>query len=185
MEDFGALLNRESTALIVIDIQEKLFPHVINREKLEANICKVIEFCKLIDIPILVTEQYPQGLGITVPKVREALGTAYKPIPKTAFSCFGEERFYEALEVLSVDWIILIGIETHICVGQTALEGLDTHDVHILADCVSARNELDHQVALSRLAQDGAVVSTAEMFFYEILRKAKTPEHKAVFHLLK
>jgi nicotinamidase-related amidase len=184
--ELEGLLPRSATALVVVDIQEKLFPHVQEQEAMLAKCVKVIDFCKRLEIPILVTEQYPKGLGSTVPKIKEALGDAYRPIPKTAFSCFGEPEFVNALEELEVDTVALIGIETHVCVLQTALVGLSSDfDMLVLADCVSARNKFDHEMSLRRLGDEGAIVGTAEMFFYEMLAEAKTDDHQAVFDLLK
>jgi nicotinamidase-related amidase len=180
-----ALLHDESTALVVVDIQEKLLPHVLNNQEIIKNAVKVIEFCKILEIPIIVTEQYPKGLGVTVPEIQKALGEEYRPIEKTAFSCFGEEMFVETLDEMEVDTLVLMGIETHICVAQTALVGLDTHDIHALADCMGSRIALDHELALNRLRDEGVVVSTVETFMYETLKEAKTADHKAVFHLLK
>jgi len=180
-----ALLHDESTALVVVDIQEKLLPHVLNYQDIVKNAAKIIEFCKILEIPIIVTEQYPKGLGVTVPEIQKALGEDYRPIEKTAFSCFGEEMFVEALDEAEVDTLVVIGIESHVCVLQTALVGLDTHDIHVLADCVGSRISLDHSLALKRMRDEGVVVSTAETFMYETLKEAKTADHKAVFHLLK
>jgi len=184
--ELEGLLQRESTALVVVDIQQKLTKLVHQPDKLLANCVKVIEFCKRLEIPILVTEQYPKGLGATVPMIKEALGEHYRPIPKTAFSCFGEPEFVTAVEELGVDTLVLIGIETHVCVLQTALVGLTSDfDILVLADCLSARDPFNHEIGLRRLSDEGAIVGSAEMFFYEMLAEAKTDEHQAVFDLLK
>jgi nicotinamidase-related amidase len=164
--------------LVVVDIQEKLFPRTQNPDAVLERCLKVIEFCKILKIPIVVTEQYPKGLGTTMPAVREALGPLYKPISKTAFSCFGETRFVDALEELDV--------ETHVCVAQTALVGLSyEYEIAVLADCVSSRAARDYDIGLQRIRDEGGVVASSEMFFYEMLVEAKTEEHKAVFELLK
>ncbi|NLH48511.1 MAG: isochorismatase family protein [Myxococcales bacterium] len=184
--ELEGLLPRGTTALVVVDIQEKLFPHVQQGEKILANSLKVIEFCKRLEIPILVTEQYPKGLGASLPVVKEALGDEYRPIPKTAFSCFGEPEFVTALEELDVETLVLIGIETHVCVLQTALVGMaGDYDIMVLADCVSSRDTLNHELGLRRLGDEGALIGSSEMFFYEMLVAAKTDDHKAVFDLLK
>lgn len=184
--ELEGLLPRGSTALVVVDIQEKLFPHVQQREIVLANSLKVIDFCRRLDIPLLVTEQYPKGLGASLEPVKQALGDAYRPIPKTAFSCFGEPEFVTAVEELEVETLVLIGIETHVCVLQTALVGLAAdYDIMVLADCVSARATANHELALRRLDDEGAVIGSSEMFFYEMLVEAKTDDHKAVFDLLK
>ncbi len=184
--ELEGLLTRDSLALVVVDIQEKLFPRTQNPDAVLERCLKVIEFCKILKIPIVVTEQYPKGLGTTMPAVREALGPLYKPISKTAFSCFGETRFVDALEELDVDTLVLIGIETHVCVAQTALVGLSyEYEIAVLADCVSSRAARDYDIGLQRIRDEGGVVASSEMFFYEMLVEAKTEEHKAVFELLK
>jgi nicotinamidase-related amidase len=184
--ELEGLLPRETTALVVVDIQEKLFPRVHGSDKLLENALKVIEFCKRLEIPILVTEQYPKGLGPTIAAVKEALGESYRPIPKTAFSCFGEPEFVNALEELGADTLAVIGIETHVCVLQTALVGMASdYDVLVLADCLSSRDPANHELGLRRLSDEGAILGSSEMFFYEMLTEAKTRDHQAVFDLLK
>ena len=188
------LIGREEAALVVIDVQEKLFPAIYNKEKVLKNCEKVIVFCRRLGIPIIVTEQYPKGLGLTLPGVQSALGESYQPIPKTAFSCFGEPKFVEAVQGLQREWLILVGIETHVCVAQTALTGLsflggESEDIDlnicVLNDCVGARTELYHRTGLDRMRDEGAIISVSDAFFYEMLVQAKTEDHKKVFDLLK
>lgn len=191
------LIPREESALVVVDIQEKLFPAIFNKEKVLANSIKVIEFCNRLDIPIIVTEQYPQGLGATLPEVRQVLGDAYRPIPKTAFSCFGEPKFIEKVLALGRPWLVLVGIETHVCVAQTAINALNfflepkdggeeiEFSICLLRDCVGSRTEEFHLAGEARLRDDGAIISTSDAFFYEMLVEAKTMDHKKVFDLLK
>jgi len=185
--ELEGLVPRDVVALVVVDLQEKLFPRVHQYQQVMENCVKTIEFCKRLKLPMVVTEQYPSGLGVTVPEIQAALGEFYKPIPKTAFSCFGEPAFVDAVNDLGVDTLVLIGIETHVCVAQTALVGMNAHDydMMVLADCLSARDPFNHTQGLERLRDEGALVSTMEMFFYEMLVAAKTPEHKSVFDLLK
>jgi len=187
MEALEGLLQREDTALVVVDIQEKLFPKVINHQLVLDRCLKTIEFCKRLNIPIIVSEQYPSGLGLTLPAVQDTLGAEYKPIAKTAFSCFGEPAFVEAVEELEVASLVLIGVETHVCVAQTALVGMHGHDLEmvVLADCVSSRDAYNTDVGLRRIDEEGGIISSMEMFFYEMLVRAKTEEHQAVFDLLK
>jgi nicotinamidase-related amidase len=186
------LVPREEVILVVVDIQEKLFPAIEGKEKVLANSLKVIEFCKRLDIPILVTEQYPKGLGETLPEVKQALGDRYRPISKTAFSCFGEPAFVDALDKQDRPWVVLIGIETHVCVAQTAITGRSTvfdddipYDVVVLGDCTGSRTREFHDFGIMRLSAEGAIVSCSDAFFYEILTEAKTDDHKKVFDLLK
>jgi len=181
------LLPRDSLALVVVDIQEKLFPLCQNHEQVLERCIKVIDFCKRLEIPIVVTEQYPKGLGASLPDVQDVLGAHYQPITKTAFSCFGERAFCDAVDELGVDTLVLIGIETHVCVAQTALVGMHTfdYDTVVLNDCVSSREQRNYEIGLKRIEEEGGVISSMEMFFYEMLVEAKTDDHKAVFDLLK
>lgn len=185
--ELEGLLSRESLALVVVDIQEKLFPRTHEHEQVLERCLKVIEFCRLLEIPIVVTEQYPKGLGQTLPAVQDALGKYYKPIAKTAFSCFGEPHFTEAIDELDVDVLALIGVETHVCVAQTALVGMVAYDYEmvVLADCVTSREPRNIDIGLQRVREEGGVISSMEMFFYEMLVAAKTKDHKLVFDVLK
>jgi len=179
------ILEREKTALLVVDYQEKLFPYVLNREQVQKRAIFAIQCLRRLQIPIVVSEQYPKGLGVTVPEIQEALGDDYKPIPKTAFSCMGEPALVQAIDDLDIENLLIIGIETHICVAHTALDALKDYRVHVLVDALSARNELDHEIGALRIRRAGAVLSTTEMAVYELLREAKTPDHKLLFDLLK
>ena len=187
MSEFEGLIPRDSVAVVVVDIQEKLFPHIHNKDELLGNVQKVVNFCRRLDIPLVVTEQYPKGLGTTLPEIQEVLGGSYKPIKKTIFSCFGVPEFIEALDETGADTIVLTGIETHVCISQTALMGLaaDDYDLVVLADCVGSRTEQNHRIGLARMQDEGAIISSMEMFFYEMLVAAKTDDHKNVFDLLK
>ncbi len=186
------LIPRDEVVLVVVDIQEKLFPAIEGKEKVLANSIKVIEFCRRLSVPILVTEQYPNGLGETLPEVKQALGEQYLPIPKTAFSCFGEPVFVDALKEQDRPWVVLIGIETHVCVAQTAITGVNAefdsdigYGVAVLGDCTGSRTREFHDYGIMRLQNENAVVSCSDAFFYEMLTKAKTDDHKKVFDLLK
>jgi nicotinamidase-related amidase len=185
--DMEGLLPRVNVAVVLVDVQEKLFRQIHDKENILANILKVIQFCRRMDIPVLVTEQYPKGLGATLPEIQQALGASYKPMSKTVFSCFGAPEFPDALEETGADVIVLLGIETHICVLQTALTALasDLYDVVALADCIGARSAGNHQLGLDRMRDEGAMISSWEMFVYEMLVEAKTEDHERVFDLLK
>jgi len=177
------LLPRANTGLLVIDFQEKLFPHVLDRERITARAIFAIACLRRLGLPVIVSEQYPKGLGVTVPEIREALAEDYRPLAKTAFSCLGEPALAE--RIAGLDNLLVIGIETHICVAQTVLQALPAQRVHVLADAVGARGEVDHREGLNRMRLAGAVISTAETAVYELLGAAKTPEHKLLFDLLK
>lgn len=190
----NGLIPREDVVLVVVDIQEKLFPAIADKDSVLETGVKVIDFCRRLDIPILVTEQYPQGLGPTLPQVVDVLGDAYRPIPKTAFSCLGEPAFVEALRALERNWLVVIGIETHVCVSQTALTALNffiddatnlDFGVAVIDDAVGARTAAYHRTGLERMRDEGAIITCADAFYYETLVAAKTDDHKKVFDLLK
>ncbi len=187
MLELEGLVPREDVAVVVVDIQEKLFGFIHEKERVLENSKKVIEFCRRIGLPLYVTEQYPKGLGATLPEIQQALGADYKPIPKTAFSCLGEPAFMEALEGSEASTLVLFGIETHICVLQTAITALASGnwDVMIVSDAVGSRTAENHRLGLDRARDEGAIIASSEMFFYEILQEAKTDDHKKVFDLLK
>jgi len=178
------LLSQEGAVLILIDIQEKLFPHILDREEVAENIRRLIRFARIMKMPILLTEQYPKGLGRTILEI-QTLITDIQPIEKVEFSCFGSEEFREALKRLKAKTIIIAGIETHICVSQTALEGLRDYRVCVISDAVSSRRREDKIVALERMKQNGIIISSIEMLIYELLRKAGTPEFKEALKLIK
>jgi nicotinamidase-related amidase len=145
------LLDRGSSALVLIDFQERLFPHVHEHQRVLARIDLLIFAANLLCVPILLTEQYPKGLGRTIEEIRQALPEA-QPLEKMDFSCVSAPGFCERLAALHRDQIVLTGIETHICVAQTALD-LSSQGSHVfvVADATASRRPLDAQTALRRL----------------------------------
>jgi nicotinamidase-related amidase len=180
-----SILERRQTALLVIDIQERVHAVMRYREEVENNAQKLIRGCQLLQVPIFLTEQYPKGLGHTISSVRYALQAAL-PIQKMAFSCCGSDELMQALREKGIRQVVLAGIETHVCVLQTALDLLaDNFQVHVARDAVSSRRELDHQTALQRLAQAGAIITTVEMALFELMVRADSAEFKEVSKLIK
>lgn len=179
------LLDRNRSALVIIDVQEKLFPHVHDHERVLVRLDLLITAAKLMGVPVLVTEQYPKGLGSTIEEIRRMIpGT--EPLAKTDFSCVAAAGFKERLASLHRDQIILTGIEAHICVAQTALDlAYEGERVIVVADAVSSRRPFDAQTALSRMQQCGLMLSTAEAVVFEWLRRAGTEEFKALQPKLK
>ena len=181
----GSLLSREGTILVVIDVQEKLFAKMEEKEQIAKNICRLIRFAEILGIPIIITEQYPKGLGPTIPEIRE-LALGIKPIEKMEFSCLASSTFKERLSETQTRSLILTGIEAHICVSQTAIEALTSgYRVYVVADAISSRRREDKMVAIERMRQEGAIIVSSEMLMYEMLRKAGTPEFKRVLELVK
>jgi nicotinamidase-related amidase len=179
------LLSRERSILVVIDVQERLFPSIHQRERMLARIDLLLFAAKLMGIPVLFTEQYPKGLGPTIEEVRRALPD-FQPLTKVEFSCVPAPGFRERLSSLGRDQIVLAGIETHVCVAQTALDlASDGLAVFVAADATGSRRELDAKIAQRRLGRSGVVVTTAEAVVFEWLRRAGTEEFKALQPKLK
>jgi nicotinamidase-related amidase len=178
------LIKKKGTVLVVVDMQEKLVLLMLNRKEVTENIIKLIRFCRTCKIPIILTEQYPKGLGRTVREIREELENVLL-IEKTSFSCFGSEEFRNALKRLGVKTLIIVGIEAHVCILQTALEALENFKVHVIADAVSSHTIENIQIALQRMRDAGVVISSTEMLMYELLRDSRTKEFKEVLPLLR
>jgi nicotinamidase-related amidase len=176
------------TVLVVIDLQEKLFP-AMPEEPLKrtlTNARTLIEGCKVFNVPILATEQYPKGLGPTAPEIHQALGDIL-PIQKMAFSCTREPDFHRALKALGDKKdIILCGIETHVCVLQTALDLLqDGVHVFVAADAVCSRARLNWQTGLDLMRHAGVVIGTTEIFLFQMLQESGTERFKQISRLVK
>ncbi|MDZ7289867.1 MAG: hydrolase [candidate division KSB1 bacterium] len=181
----ATILDRQHAALLVIDIQDRIHVVMRYREEVENNTHKLIRGFQLLHLPILLTEQYPKGLGHTISSLRYTL-QATLPIQKMTFSCRGCDELMRTLEEKRIHQVVLAGIETHVCVLQTALDLMANHyQVHVVRDAVSSRHDLDHQTALQRLAQAGAIITTTEAVLFELLGRADTPEFKEVSKLLK
>jgi nicotinamidase-related amidase len=180
-------LEAERCALIVVDMQEKLLPPIWEKERLVRNVQLLIRLAGILKIPALVTTQYAKGLGNTVPDIASMLPDI-QPIDKLMFSCFGSDVFCSLLKRLPGQrtTILLCGMETHICVMQTALGALrDGYLVHVAADAVSSRTELNWRIGLDRMGAAGAIVSSTEMMIYELLRSSGAPAFREMLPHLK
>jgi nicotinamidase-related amidase len=179
------LLERNRSVLVLIDIQERLFPRVYEHKSMLARVDLLLAAASLMNVPILLTEQYPKGLGNTIEQIRETIPEA-QPLEKMDFSCVPAQGFMEQLFSLRRDQVLLVGIETHICVAQTALDlASKGENVFVVADATSSRRPLDAQIALQRLNQSGLILVTAEAVVFEWLRRAGTEEFKALQPKLK
>lgn len=181
------LLEPEQCALIVVDIQERLLPPIWENERLVRNAQLLIRLAGILKIPALVTTQYKQGLGNTVPEVAALLPDT-PAIDKVMFSCFGSDAFCNLLKRLPGQrtTVLLCGMETHICVMQTALGALrEGYLVHVASDAVSSRTELNWRIGLERMGAAGAILSSTEMMMYELLRSSKAPAFKELLPYLK
>ncbi len=178
-------LVAERCALVVIDIQEKFQDLIYRMDMVQAGTTRLVQFCRELDIPVLVTEHYSRGLGVTVQPIQD-LFTPHAPIEKIHFSCGGNDQFNAALEATGRDQIILCGIETHVCVYQTACDLLRRgKQVVVPRDAVSSCAKGNRKLGLQCLGEVGAQVMGVQMVLFEILRQAGTPEFKKVAALLK
>jgi len=179
------LLDRNRSVLVVIDIQERLFPHVFQNRQMLVRVELLLEAARVMQIPVLLTEQYPKGLGRTIDEISKAIPDT-APLEKMDFSCVPAPGFREALKFYHRDQILLAGIETHVCVAQTALDlASQGEGVFVVADATASRRELDAQLALERLSSSGLTVLTAESVVFEWLRRAGTDEFRALQPKLK
>jgi nicotinamidase-related amidase len=180
-------LDPDRCALIVIDIQEKLLPPIFAKERLVRNAQLLIRLAGILKMPTLMSTQYSKGLGNAIPEITSMIPDV-EPLEKVAFSCFGSDVFCSALKRIpgNRNTVLLCGMETHICVAQTALAALrEGYLVHVAADAVSSRTELNWKIGLDRMRAAGAVISSAEMMIYETLRSSGTSEFKDMLKHLK
>jgi nicotinamidase-related amidase len=180
-------LDPDRCALIVIDIQEKLLPPIFAKERLVRNAQLLIRLAGILKMPTLMSTQYSKGLGNAIPEITSMIPDV-EPLEKVAFSCFGSDVFCSALKRIpgNRNTVLLCGMETHICVAQTALAALrEGYLVQVAADAVSSRTELNWKIGLDRMRAAGAVISSAEMMIYETLRSSGTSEFKDMLKHLK
>ncbi len=180
-------LEAEQCALIVVDLQEKLLPPIWEKERLVRNVQLLIRLAGILKIPALMTTQYAKGLGNTVPDIASMLPDT-QPIDKLMFSGFGSDVFCSLLKRLPGQrtTVLLSGMETHICVMQTALGALrEGYLVHVASDAVSSRTELNWRIGLDRTRAAGAILSSTEMMIYELLRSSGTPAFRELLPYLK
>ena len=179
------MLDIQQCSLAVIDVQGKLAQLMHGREALFKNIQILIQAANILEIPILWCQQCPDALGPTVPEIAQHL-TDIEPINKSAFSCCGNEQFSARLKDLKRNQILLCGIETHVCIYQTAIDLLGQgFNVNVIADAVSSRVIENKQIALNRLAAGGADISCTEMALFELLKTAEHPQFRQIARLIK
>lgn len=180
-------LDAEQCALIVVDMQEKLLPPIWEKERLVRNVQLLTRMAQILKIPTLVSVQYAKGLGNTVPEIAALLPDS-PPIDKLTFSCFGSDVFCSFLKRIPGQrtTVLLCGMEAHICVMQTALGALrEGYLVHVASDAVSSRTELNWRIGLDRMRAAGAILSSAEMMIYELLRSSGTDAFREMLPYLK
>jgi nicotinamidase-related amidase len=179
-------LRAEECALAVIDIQEKLLPSIWEKERIVNNSQLLIRVANAMNLPVLVSTQYVKGLGPTIPEIASLLPHA-SVIEKLEFGCFGNEAYCSVVSKMADrNTLLVCGMETHICVMQTALGALNQGlNVHVAADAVSSRTELNWKLGLNRMQAAGAVISSAEMMVYELMGKSGTTTFKEMLKWIK
>ncbi len=173
------MLNTDNTTILCIDIQDKLVNMLQNNKELTLNIVKLMKAADILNIETIITEQYPKGLGSTIDEIKSIAN--FKTVEKTCFSALQSEHFPE----IKNENVILFGIETHICVYQTALDLINQgKNVHIVSDCSASRSEFNHKTALDALKQQGAIIESLEMILFQFLKSSKHPDFKEVQKLI-
>lgn len=179
------ILNRETTALVLIDIQEKILNVMAHKVTIVDKTVRLIKGFKELNVPIFYTEQYPKGLGQTAaPILKELEGLS--PIQKMSFSCYGALNFFDRLIANKINQVVVAGIESHVCVQQTVLDLLaNEYQVNVCADAVSSRSQTDYDFALERMRTNGAEITTTEAVLFELLNVCGTNEFKAISKIVK
>lgn len=174
-------LQADRAALLVVDVQEAFRKAVPDFERVARAAATLVGGAQVVGIPVLVTEQYPQGLGTTVPEVRELFGDEFEPVEKVVFSAAEAEGF----DLAGREQVLLCGIETHVCVNQTALDLIESGvEVHVATDAVGSRFAESREVGLGKMERAGAVLSSVETALFELVGRAGSDEFKAVQKLI-
>jgi nicotinamidase-related amidase len=181
-----SLLKPERTALAVVDFQEAFRKIIPEFDQIGAAISKAVQGFRILDLPIVVTEQYPKGLGHTISEVTDALPTHFNFVEKTAFSSCGAGAFLQKLQATNTRQVLVCGIETHICVNQTAHDLLNEgFEVHLLTDAVGSRFEINKQAGLKKMFASGVIPSSVEMALFELMADSRHEKFKEIQALIK
>jgi nicotinamidase-related amidase len=176
-------MNQEDTILVVVDIQDKFLPVIKDIDKLIDNAIKLIKSFQIMNVSIVLTEQYSKGLGKTVKRITNVLND-YNPIEKITFDCFGNKYFLKSVE--DKKNLVICGIESHVCVTQTMVTALKKgFNVYLVKDAISSRKESDKKIAIERAKQEGAKIVSTEMVIFELLGEAGTEVFKEVSKIVK
>lgn len=180
-------MNAHDSALVIIDVQEKLFPKILDHERIEWNILRLLETARTLNVQVGATEQYPQGLGGTIESLAQPLlAISQHAVPsKTMFSCRQCAGLFSALAEAGIRNLLLCGAETHVCVAQSALDLMaQGFNVFVCVDAVGARFQLDHEIGLRRMESSGATLTTTEAAMFEWCERAGSEQFKVVSKLV-
>ena len=176
-------MNRSDTGLLVIDVQGKLMEKILGKEEILSRIGILVEGAKILGLPIQATEQYPKGLGATVPELAEKLPARQE---KLSFSCAAVPEVTAFFQSKKIQKVLLAGVETHVCVAQTALDLISQgFQVYVVVDATGSRHEMDREVGLRRMEKSGVTLTTTEAALFEWTEKAGTPEFRQISQLIK
>ena len=179
------MLDIKNCCLVVVDVQGKLAQLMHDKDDLFKNLRILIQAANILEIPIILSQQCPDALGSTILEIAELL-EGIEPVNKSAFSCLGEPQFKAKLDQVARKQVLLCGIETHICIYQTAVDLLkEGYDIHVIADAVSSRTFENKHLALSRIQAEGVKISSAEMALFELLRTADHNKFREIAKLVK
>ena len=178
-------LKAEDTQLLVVDVQEKIFSVMYEQEKTKQNICRLIEGSKVLNIPIVWTEQYPKGLGRTLSEVSTTLNGA-ELLEKITFSCLGDDVVSNRIKSYQKNQVLVCGVETHVCIYQTVQDLLiNNYDVHVVIDAVMSRDKKNHNLGLKKMGALGANITSVEMALFELQQVASGDTFKAIASIVK
>ena len=179
-------LTRDDCILVAIDYQEKLVPAMYEKESLIQKTERLVRGFGILSLPVLFTQQYTKGLGETIEEIRQAAGEEAVYIDKLTFSAWGDENFVTEFKKRRRNTAVVVGIEAHVCEQQTVLDLLEEgYTVYVAADCVSSRSAFDRDVALKRMGEAGAVITTYESILFELVGWCKAEEFKQISKLVK
>jgi len=179
-------LSKESAGLLLIDVQEKVFNQVERPKEVLIALQQICTGCRIMHLPIVVTEQYPQGLGTTLCPLKDCLGANQHYLSKTTFSCMNDANIRKYLLALPVKQWIVAGLEAHICVLQTVRQLLEAQkEVVVLNDAISSRSIYDFSTAIAEMRDLGARISSTETVLFELLKDSKAPEFREISLLVK
>ena len=174
----------DNSLAVIIDVQERLFPHMHERESLEKNLNKLLSGLIILDLPVIFTEQYSKGLGLTIPSLTAFIRPS--AIEKNSFSCCDNPAFMQSLENSGKKNVLIAGIESHVCVLQTVIDLTEKgFRPVVIEDCVTSRNPNDRIISIQRMHQEGAIISTLESILFELLRTSGTARFKEISKLVK
>lgn len=184
-------IELENTVAVLIDVQERLFPHMHEKEALLSKTLTLLGGLSALQVPLIVTEQYPKGLGSTIPEIRQVLEGVEsrigpEPLVKSAFSCCDEPTFDEALGTTDRQTVLIAGIESHVCILQTILDLLEGgYEPVLVVDATSSRSAADKEIALRRIEREGGRLTTVESILFELTRDSRSPRFKEISRLVK